>query len=77
MGLCAGATFLLACTDTYMNDINEDVNHPTSFASSFIVTEVLINTAFSVLGGDYNAYIAVCMEHAGCASEQMFETEHR
>ena len=77
MGLCAGAIFLSACTDTIMNDINEDVNHPTSVASSFIVTEVLTNTAFSVLGGDYNAYIAVCMEHEGGASEQMYETDHR
>jgi len=67
----------LSCSDDVMDEINKDINHPTSLSSNFVITQVQTSLAFNVVGGDYNSYIAVCIEHEGGADSQMYETDMR
>jgi hypothetical protein len=60
-----------------MDEINKDINHPTAVSSAFIVTHIETATAFGITGGDFNSYLAVCMEHEAGAAEQMYETDRR
>jgi hypothetical protein len=66
-----------SCSEDILDEINKDINHPTAVSSGFIITHVETSTAFSVSGGDFNSYLAVCMEHEAGAAEQMFITDHR
>jgi hypothetical protein len=66
-----------SCSEDVMDEINRDINHPTAVSSNFIVTQVETSTAFSVSSGDFNTYLAVCVEHEGGADAQMFDTDHR
>jgi hypothetical protein len=78
--LSASLTLLaggLSCTDDTMDKINEDINHPTKVSSNFVITAVETVSAFSVVGGDFNSYLAVCMEHEGGADGQMFDADQR
>jgi hypothetical protein len=73
----ASLAVLASCSDDTMDEINKDINHPTAVSSSFIITQVETSTAFLVTGGDFNSYLAVCMEHEAGAAEQMFDVDHR
>ena len=78
--VCAGLGTLVlptGCSEDKMDEINQDINHPTSVNTSFLITEVEMSTAFNVTGGDYNAYLAICMEHEAGTAEQLYETDHR
>jgi hypothetical protein len=78
--LCATLAFLsgsLSCTDDTMDEINEDVNHPTSVSSNFIITSIETVSAVLVTGGDFNTYLSVCMEHQSGSTGQMFDADRR
>ncbi|MDR1646058.1 MAG: SusD/RagB family nutrient-binding outer membrane lipoprotein [Tannerellaceae bacterium] len=78
--LCVSLTSFLgwtACSDDTLDEINKDRNHPTAVSSNFIITHIETSTAFSITGGDFNSYLAVCLEHEAGAAEQMFNTDHR
>ena len=78
--VCAGLGTLVlptGCSEDKMDEINQDINHPTSVNTSFLITEVEMSTAFSVTGGDYSAFLSVIMEHEGGTVEQLYEADHR
>lgn len=72
------ATFTLtSCSEGTMDKINEDVNHPYEVPAKFIVSDVTLGTAVSGVGGDFNLYSMVYMEHEAGTSNQMWRAEHR
>ena len=78
--VCTGLGTLVlptGCSEDKMDEINQDINHPTSVNTSFLITEVEMSTAFSVTGGDYSAFLSVIMEHEGGTVEQLYEADHR
>ncbi|GHU83401.1 hypothetical protein FACS189415_5640 [Bacteroidia bacterium] len=78
--LSATLTFLaggLSCTDDTMDKINEDINHPTSVSSNFIITSVETVSALLVTGGDFNTYLSVVMEHQSGSTGQMYDADQR
>lgn len=60
-----------------MDDINENVNDPTEMTSEYIITDVLVNTAFSVVGTDLAFYSSCYIEHNVGIYGQMYSAEIR
>ena len=68
---------LFSCTESIMQDINEDKNHPADMASKFIITDVINNTSFSVIGSDFSFYASVYVEYNVGVHGQMYNAEIR
>jgi len=60
-----------------MDDINKDVNDPSDMASGLIITDAMINTAFSVVGTDFAFYASVYIEHNVGIFDQFYNAEIR
>ncbi len=54
---------LWSCSESIMDDINENVNDPSDMESRLIITDPMTLTAFSVAGGDFNFYASIYIEH--------------
>lgn len=79
-GLLATAfvsAFMVSCSEDIMDQINEDVNHSKRVQSKFILADVITSTAFSNIGGDFNTYASVYVEHETGTHNQLFRAEHR
>lgn len=68
---------ITSCTNSILDDINEDVNHSTVMAPNFIITEIETCTAFDIVGSDYNTYAAVAIEHETGVFGQMYTYDDR
>ncbi|MGE5419362.1 MAG: SusD/RagB family nutrient-binding outer membrane lipoprotein [Chloroflexota bacterium] len=68
---------LVSCSEDIMDQINEDVNHSKSVQSKFILADVITSTAFSNVGGDFNTYASVYVEHETGTHNQLYRAEHR
>lgn len=66
-----------SCTDSTLDDINKDKNHPTSASAKYIVTELQTSTAFNVVGGDFSLYASVYIEHETGTHNQLYNAEIR
>ncbi len=76
--LGAGIILLaMACTDTIMDKINVDKNHPMDAQSKFIMTDLITSTAFTTVGGDFSLYAAIYVEHETGVHNQMYNAEVR
>lgn len=75
--LATALTNLTACSDSTLDSINRDVNHPTEMAPSFVVTDIQMKSAFNVVGGDYNSYLGVAIEHEVGIFGQMYDFDQR
>jgi hypothetical protein len=60
-----------------MDKINEDVNHTRNPQAKFILTDLITSTAFNVVGGDFNTYTSVYVEHEAGTHNQLYRAEHR
>lgn len=66
-----------ACTDSVMDEINRDKNHPEDVQAKFILTDVITSTAFSVVGGDFSTYASFYVEHEVGIYNQFYNAEVR
>lgn len=54
---------MLSCSESGMDEINENINDPSDMASRLIITDVMTASAFSVAGGDFAFYASINIEH--------------
>lgn len=72
------STFLLqSCSEDKMDDINGNKNNPENMDSKYIITDVLTNTSFSVVGADLAFYASIYTELLGGAYAQMYNAQIR
>jgi len=74
--LAVSGTFV-SCSEDAMDKVNEDKNHSTNVASKYILADVITSTAFNNVGGDFNTYLSVYVEHAVGVDNQLYNAEHR
>lgn len=70
-------SFLGACSEDTLDDINENVNDPTDVGSHLIITDVMTSTAFRVVGSDPAFYASVYIEHNVGIYNQSYNAEIR
>lgn len=71
------AVTLFSCSEDIMDEINKNVNDPTEMSSQFIITDAMVNTAFSVVGTDLTFYASIYIEHNVGVWSQMNNAEIR
>lgn len=74
--LCLGFT-LSSCSEDTMDDINKNNNNPLNVDSRFIMTDLMVSSAFNVVGGDFSLYSSIYMEHHVGIHNQMYNAEIR
>ncbi|WP_206688037.1 SusD/RagB family nutrient-binding outer membrane lipoprotein [Aestuariibaculum marinum] len=68
---------LYSCSEDKLDDINKNVNDPSEVGSSLIITDVMVNSAFSVVGSDLAFYASTYIEHNVGIFGQMNQAEIR
>jgi len=68
---------MVSCSENVMDTINQDTNHTKDVQAKFILADVITSTAFNVVGGDFNTYSAVYVEHEVGTDNQLYRAEHR
>lgn len=71
------ASSLVSCSEDIMDKINKDVNHVTDVPAKLMLTDVMTSTAFSVVGGDFNTYLSIYIEHEIGSHNQTYRAEYR
>ena len=69
--------FITSCSEDVMDQINKDLNHPLDAEAKFILADVIVSTAYSNVGSDYNTYLATYIEHEVGVHNQLYRAEHR
>ncbi|MBJ7880212.1 SusD/RagB family nutrient-binding outer membrane lipoprotein [Gelidibacter salicanalis] len=62
MILLIGIVFY-SCSQDKLDDINFNVNDPSEVSASLIITDVMVSSAFSVIGSDLAFYASTYIEH--------------
>lgn len=57
------AIVLYSCSEDKLDEINFNLNDPTEVSSSLIITDVMVNSAHSVIGSDLAFYASCYIEH--------------
>jgi len=68
---------MVSCSENVMDTINLDTNHTKDVQAKFILADVITSTAFNVVGGDFNTYSSVYVEHEVGTDNQLYRAEHR
>ena len=68
---------LSACSELALDEVNKDVNHAPDAEARFTFADVATATAFTVVGGDFNTYFGVAVEHWGGVHNQLYKADHR
>lgn len=71
------ATTIMSCSESIMDEINENINDPTDMISGLIITDAMTSTAFHVAGGDFNFYASVYIEHNAGTWNQFYNADIR
>lgn len=71
------AASLFSCSEDKMDEINKDINHTTDVPAKLILTDVMTSTAFSAVGGDFNTYAGIYIEHEIGSHNQTYRAERR
>ena len=66
-----------ACSEDALDEVNKDVNHAQDAEAKFVFADVATSTAFTVVGGDFNTYFGVAVEHWGGVHNQLYKADHR
>ena len=66
-----------SCSESIMQEINKDKNHPSDVASRLILTDVINNTSFSITGADFAFYASVYIEYNVGIYNQLYNAEIR
>ena len=75
--LSALAFSFTACSEDYMDKINEDKDTAKDAASKFIIPDLMLRTAQNVIGGDFNTYIGSYVEYWAGTHNQLYQAEKR
>lgn len=75
--MAAAFTSLAACSELALDEVNKDINHAKDAEAKFVLADVETATAFTVVGGDFNTYLGVAVEHWGGVHNQLFKADHR
>jgi hypothetical protein len=57
------AITLWSCSESVMDEINNNINDPSDIASRLIITDAMTSSAFSVTGGDFAFFASIYLEH--------------
>ncbi len=68
---------LVSCSEDIMDDINKDTAHPLDASAKFLLADVITSTAFNNVGGDFNTYASVYVEHEAGAHNQLYRADQR
>ncbi|WP_264525349.1 SusD/RagB family nutrient-binding outer membrane lipoprotein [Flavobacterium sp. N502536] len=72
------ALFLFqSCSEDKMDEINKNVNNPADMATRLIITDVMVNSAFTVTGADASFYAGVYSELSAGNHNQMYNAQVR
>lgn len=77
LGVVGVSLLLASCSEDTMDKINEDRNHTTDVNAKYVITDVMTKTAFSVVGGDFNAYLSIYVEHELGTHNQFLRADMR
>jgi hypothetical protein len=77
LGLLLILSFVTACSDDTLEEINKDKNNPADVPSKLIISDVITRTAFTVTGSDFAFYSSVYVEHNVGIYNQMYNAEIR
>jgi len=66
-----------SCSESIMDEINKDVNDPNDMTTNLIITDAITSTAFNVLGGDFNFYASIYIEHNTGTFNQFYYADIR
>ena len=66
-----------SCSEDVMDDINKNVNNPTDVTSDLIITDVMVNSAFTVTSSDLAFYASLYIEHNVGVYNQFYNAEIR
>lgn len=77
--IMAAAAFVsvIACSEKALDEVNKDVNHAPDADAKFVFADVTTATAFTVVGGDFNTYLGVAVEHWGGVHNQLYKADQR
>jgi len=73
----AAVVSLAACSEIALDKVNEDVNHAHDAEAKFVFADLTTATAFTVVGGDFNTYLGVAVEHWGGVHNQLYKADQR
>lgn len=68
---------LSSCSEDKLDEINFNPNDPVDVGTQFIIPDVMVSTAFRVVGGDYNFYASLYTEHNVGTFNQFYTAEIR
>lgn len=68
---------LASCSEDVMDRINKDKDHTTSVPAKYILADVITASAFSNVGGDFNTYFSIYVEHTVGVDNQLANAETR
>lgn len=72
------ALFLFqSCSEDKMDDINKNVNNPADIVSRLIITDVMVNSSFTVTGSDASFYGGIYSELNAGSHNQMYNAQIR
>lgn len=71
------AASLAACSEKALDEVNKDLDHAPDAEAKFVFADVCTATAFTVVGGDFNTYLGVAVEHWGGVHNQLYSADQR
>lgn len=77
LGVVSVVILAVSCSEDTMDNINKDRDHTTDVNARYIVTDLITKTAFSTVGGDFNAYAAIYIEHELGTHNQFLRADKR
>lgn len=66
-----------SCSEKALDEVNKDENHAPDAEAKFVFADVTASTAFNVVGGDFNTYLGVAVEHWGGVHNQLYKADQR
>lgn len=75
--MAAAISIVAACSELALDKVNQDVDHAPDAEAKFVFADAGLATAFSVVGGDFNTYLGVAVEHWGGVHNQLYKAEKR
>ncbi|MHC5354368.1 SusD/RagB family nutrient-binding outer membrane lipoprotein [Myroides sp. LJL115] len=77
LGLLVSSFTFQSCSEDKMDDINKDKNNPNDVESKYIITDMMVKSAFSITASDLAFYTSVYTELLGGAHAQMYNAQIR
>ena len=66
-----------SCSESVMDEINKDINDPSDMVSNLIITDAMTASAFNIVGGDFNFYASLYVEHNTGTFGQFYNADIR